>query len=232
VTEARINTPAFQPPFGPLILPALIGDPNLRSETLNAYELGYRIQPAPRISIDVATFYNVYDELHMLMAGPPRPELEPPPPHLLLPLNWENSGEGETTGAEVSVQWKPLDAWRLKAGYTWLQLHLSPDNPISRTSPQHQASLQSYLSLPWDLECNSAAYFVDEIEALFGSGSVHIPAYVRLDVGLTWRPSASFEAGIWGYNLLDNHHAESTGLNTSLITEIPRGVLGKITLRF
>lgn len=42
---------------------ALFGSDNLVAESLIAYELGYRIEPTRQLSIDVATFYNVYDDL-------------------------------------------------------------------------------------------------------------------------------------------------------------------------
>jgi hypothetical protein len=40
------------------------------------------------------------------------------------------------------------------------------------------------------------------------------------------------EIGVWGQNLLDNQHPEYRALASLVQTEIPRGVLGKITWRF
>ena len=37
--------------------------PDLEPEVLWAYELGYRIQPNHRVSVDVAAFYNNYSRL-------------------------------------------------------------------------------------------------------------------------------------------------------------------------
>jgi hypothetical protein len=61
---------------------------------------------------------------------------------------------------------------------------------------------------------------------------VTIPSYVKLDLGLIWRPIKSLEIGIWGKDLLDNQHAEFPSQETTLITEIPRSVMGRITWRF
>jgi iron complex outermembrane recepter protein len=231
--EARLNFPRFQPsPFAPLFQPAMISNPDAKSETLIAYELGYRIEPARNLSFDLALFYNVYDDLNTLVAGVPSFEAEPAPPHMLLPLNWRNDLSGETYGAEVSVQWRPVDQWRLIASYSLLRMDLNPEDIISKSSPQHQLSLRSYVTLPWNLEFNSAAYYVDQIESTFGPGTATIPAYVRLDAGLVWHPTKSLEVGIWGQNLLDNRHQEFPALNTSQRTEVPRGVFGKVTLRF
>ena len=49
------------------------GDNGFDSESLIAYELGYRIQPNGNFSLDVAAFYNDYDKLSTSKAGTPFP---------------------------------------------------------------------------------------------------------------------------------------------------------------
>lgn len=233
IRDARLNSPGFQPgEFAPVFVPAMISNPNAKSETLIAYELGYRIEPTRNLSFDFALFYNVYDDLNGLVAGTPTFEAEPAPPHMLFPLNWRNDVSGQTYGAELSIQWKPVDRWRLTAGYSLLQMDLNPDDIANKASPQHQLSLRSYVNLPWNLEFNSAAYYVDQIESTFGAGTATIPAYVRLDAGLVWHPTKSLELGVWGQNLLDSQHQEFPALNTLQRTEVPRGFLGKLTWKF
>jgi hypothetical protein len=65
-----------------------------------------------------------------------------------------------------------------------------------------------------------------------GSGMAPIASFIKLDLGITWHPIKSLEIGIWGKNLLDGGHPEFGSLETSLITEIPRSVMGTITWRF
>jgi len=229
----RINTGVFPSPFGPVIEAALFGSPNVVSETLDAYEIGYRIEPTRNLSVDLAAFYNVYDNLIESGAvGLIRPEANPQP-HLVLPIHFGNSGAGKTYGVEASVQWKPMDRWRLTANYTWLHMDLHPATATSKGSPQQQVSLRSYIDLPWNLEFNSFASFVDGIESVDTTGATRvIPSYFRVDAGLIWHPNKTFEVGIWGQNLLDNQHPESGSQTTRGITEIPRSIVGKITLRF
>ena len=132
-TQARVNTIPFQPsPFGPVILPALLGNQDLLSEKLIAYELGYRIEPTRNLSFDVTAFYNFYDDLQAPIAGPPGFEATPAPPHVLIPLTWQNALSGQGYGTELSVQWKPLEDWRLIASYSWLQMHLSPGERVAK----------------------------------------------------------------------------------------------------
>jgi iron complex outermembrane receptor protein len=232
-TDGRINSTPFQPsPFSPVFLPAILGNQNLLSEKLVAYELGYRIEPTRNLSFDITAFYNFYDDIQGPIAGPPRFEATPAPAHVVIPLTWQNAISGQGYGTELSVQWRPLEDWRLIASYSLLQMHLSPANTLQKASPEHQLSLRSYVTLPWKLEFNTAAYFVDQVESPVGTGTTVIPAYVRVDAGLVWHPSKSLEVGIWGQNLLDDQHPEFTGNISALQTRISRGVLGKITWRY
>jgi iron complex outermembrane recepter protein len=229
-TQARVNTTPFQPsPFSPVFLPAILGNRDLLSEKLIAYELGYRIEPTRNLSFDMTAFYNVYDGILNPVAGTPGFEATPAPPHIIIPLEWQNALSGQGYGTELSVQWKPLDTWRLIASYGWLQMHL---NTAQEASPEHQLSLRSYVNLPWNLEFNTAAYFVDQVLSPAGAETAVIPSYVRVDVGLVWHASKSLEVGIWGRNLLDDHHPEFTATNAALRTEVPRGVQAKITWRY
>jgi iron complex outermembrane receptor protein len=230
---SQVNNIPFQPsPFAPVVQPVLLGNQNLLSEKLIAYELGYRIEPTRNLSFDAATFYNFYDDIHSPVAGAPVFEPNPAPGHVVIPLTWQNAITGQGYGTELSVQWKPIEDWRLIASYSWLQMHLSPENTLQKASPEHQLSLRSYVTLPWKLEFNTAAYFVDHVEVPAGNGTVVIPSYVRVDAGLVWHPNKSLEVGLWGQNLLDNRHPEFFGYYSPIQTEIPRGVLGKITWRY
>jgi iron complex outermembrane receptor protein len=142
---------------------------------------------------------------------------------------WENDVQGHSHGGEASVQWQPLDQWRLTAAYSYLSMNL---NFLERGSPSQQANVRSYINLPRHLEINTALYYVDRIETFIGLDATRIPAYVRLDAGLTWRPRERLELGLWGQDLLDDHHPENTSFNTNLVTEVPRAFLARATWQF
>jgi hypothetical protein len=65
-----------------------------------------------------------------------------------------------------------------------------------------------------------------------GTGFEEIPSYVRADLGLIWSPRKWLEVGIWGENLLQSEHVEFSSQETPALTEIPRSVLAKVTVRF
>ncbi|MDR3458328.1 MAG: TonB-dependent receptor [Verrucomicrobiae bacterium] len=231
----RANLPVL-PPSPPNPLPSEVssfGNPDLQSETLIAYELGYRIKLTKKCSLDATAFYNDYDNLILSVAGAPAP-VEPGslPPHTLIPAYNQNVGAGQTYGVELSARWNVTDTWRLIAGYSWIQMHMNVDNPTLDSAPEHQFQLRSELDLPGNLEFNSAIYYVGTIEAPYGLGEADLASYVRLDLGLVWHATKNLEFGVWGQNLIDDRHAEFTSYKTSLITEIPRSFMGRVTWRF
>jgi outer membrane receptor for monomeric catechols len=82
------------------------------------------------------------------------------------------------------------------------------------------------------MELNAAGYYVDQQVAANGLGTTTIPAYFRLDLGLIWHPTKTLEIGVWGQNLTEGRHAEFPNLNSSVQTEIPRGINGRIIWTF
>ena len=212
----------------PLGLVSLFGNPNAESETLIAYELGYRIEPTKRLSFDIAAFLNQYDKLLRFVTNSSFPQGS----FTVFPQTIENAGSAETFGCELSAQWKVTDQWRLLAGYSCLHVNLDPNAPAFQGNPENQFQLRSYLDLPWNLEFNAAGYYVDHQVAAAGLGTTTIPAYFRLDLGLVWHPTKSLEIGVWGQNLTEDRHAEFPNLNSSVQTEIPREVTGRIIWKF
>jgi iron complex outermembrane receptor protein len=231
--SSRLNVTAFQPsPGSPVVLVSFFGNPNLDAEKVIAYELGYRIEPNPRLSFDLACFYNRYRDLDAVTPGPPSFETSPDPPHVLLPSVWQNALSAENYGTELSVHWQVTRPWRLSGGYTWLHMHVHPNPALNGESPGQQAQIHSYLDLSSRWELNGSAYYVGTVAPPVGAGHVDIPSYIRLDVGVVWRPTPPLEIGLWGQNLTDPRHAEFANRNSAVLTQVPRSFLIRITKRF
>ena len=94
--------------------------------------------------------------------------------------------------------------------------------------PEHQLQLRSVLQLAHHVEVDSSAYYVARI-----AGAV--PAYLRLDLQLSWRPAKQWELSATGQNLLKGRHNEFGGVNQEtddLSRPAQRTVNGKVTWRF
>lgn len=213
------------PPGGPTF--QVVGNTEMKSENLLAYELGYRVKATENFFLDLTTFYNFYDDLQTN---------EPVPPSGgFVPFKAQNLMKGESWGIEVASTWDVFDFWRVKAAFTWFELDLFLD-PASQdpnatllngASPQFQFNFRSYLDLPGGWELDTALNYVDELPDL------GIEDYVRLDLRLGWHASEKLELSVTGQNLLEPNHQEfralAGGINPALV---PRSVYGKVTLRF
>ncbi len=224
---------------GPGGLPALVyadGNPGFISEDLLAYEIGYRGEMSKNVSLDLATYYNVYDNLRGSLPGPPSLVTTGPAPYFIVPLNIVNNLYGRTYGLEASLDWRIMKRWSVHPGYASFAgvLHqvVAPVGiPALFESigdnPRHQAQLRSELDLPRRFQFDTNVYYVDQLV------SQNIPAYTRVDAQLRWRVSESATVSVTGQNLLTPRHMEFNGPEDLILpTEIPRSVYGKITWRF
>ena len=219
-------------PPGPVT--SITGVPDFKSENLIALEMGYRIQPRPRLSFDLATFFNLYDNLGSVEAGAPFNSANPPPAHVVLPLTANNNMEGETYGVELAATWQPLDNWRLHAGYTFLHMNLRNGIPIQDASlqagegnsPQNQFHVRSYLDLPWNLQLDTALYYVGSLP------DQKVSSYVRLDVRIGWRATRDLEVSVGMQNLLEPYHLEFGRNFPDPASLMERSIYGKVSWRF
>jgi iron complex outermembrane receptor protein len=224
-TPSRLDRDLAEP-----VQPTLIeGSNNFVSETLIAYEMGYRVQVNPRASATLSTYYNEYNDLRSL----------DPTPGTFIPLVYGNNLVGRTYGAEISATFQVFDWWKLHGGYDLLEEHIwvksgKTDfyNALDETSdPKYQFSVRSTMDLPHDLSLDAALRFVDSLRVDSGGTAATIPAYYELGVRLAWRVSKNLELSVVGQNLLHKAHPEF-GVPGPGNEEIQRTIFGKAAIRF
>ncbi|MBI5468977.1 MAG: TonB-dependent receptor [Deltaproteobacteria bacterium] len=233
--NSRVVPPGVFDPALPAIL-AVLGDRNYESEELIAFELGYRLRPLERLSLDLATFYNLYDNMRTLELGSASLETTPSPAHIVVPFTAANMMDGETYGVEVSADWQALDWWSVHLAYTYMEINLrleggstdtTSEENVEGQSPHSQISLRSFMDLGKGLELDIWARYVDDLPDL------NIESYTTLDARLSWKPRKDLEISVIGQNLLDKSHREfAPELINILATEVERSVYGKLTWRF
>jgi iron complex outermembrane recepter protein len=198
----------------------VIGKPDIVSETVIAYELGYRNEPTAQVGFDLALFYNQYDDLIAIVPGPVAFEPQPAP-HLVLPVESRNVPGGGSYGAELAVSWQATRRWRLAGDYAWHRL--SFDFPqLEFEHPENQARLRSYLTLPGGWELNGALAYTDRLR------TQRVDSYLRGDLGLLWHRD-DLEIGLWGQNLLAPRHAEFENFTSGFRGEVPRSWVLRFT---
>lgn len=213
--------PANVPVFGQF-------QPNndLESESVVAYELGYRAQPVNSFSWDIAVYFNDYSDISATIPGAP---VTIPPGFLIFPATPQNVLAGEGYGTELAVTWDVNERWKLYGAYTFLRLQLHGSG-VSNAETDEGSSPHNifYVRSSWDLandwDFDLIARYMDNLEGL------DVPHYFTMDARLAWRPTCHFEAALVGQNLLDSHHPEFVeSVGTVQATEVRRGVYAVVT---
>jgi iron complex outermembrane receptor protein len=219
----------FTPPPTNGFFPAVVGNPGVKSEVLWAYEAGYRIQPSPRVEVDLSTFYNDYTRL--INAVPDTVVLPGPPgaPYTIMGIPYENNGGARTYGGELSTTWSPADDLRLVASYSLLKEDIDAPAVFGvfpqthKLDPEQQATLRASYDLTRNWLADAQVRFVDQY--------VGVPSYVTADLRVAWRPTDRLEIAVVGQNLFQPQHLEGVAI-FSPNAEVPRGVYGKLTWKF
>lgn len=193
------------------------GDRNVDSESVVAYELGYRALLTDPIVFDLVGFYNTYDNLITTEE-----------------LTFGNKSYGSSYGSSVVLSWQPLTNWRLESIYSYFRMDLeldrdSLDNPATRVDgiegadSRNICSLQSLLDIGDRWELDTIIRYVDSLP------TQNVESYLVADLRLGYKLSSKIDLSLVGQNLLDNHHFEQNSQNS---TAVQHGVYGKIVWRF
>jgi iron complex outermembrane receptor protein len=202
-TPSRVDRDLLQPSRAPFILR---GGANFESETLVAWEVGYRANLAGRVTGSISTFYHRYDKLRSAR----------PTPTTLIPLVFTNDLEADTYGAEVLGTFQVTKQWRMTAGYNLLieDVRVKPgrvdfNNALNETSdPEHQATLRSSMNLGRAIEWDANLRWIDTLDTHEGPQPATVPSYADLDLRLGWRVGENWEFSVVGRGLLHDHRPE------------------------
>ncbi len=213
IFERDGNIPFYAQPGALPLLASFNGSPGFGSESLIAYELGYRFNPDPTLNLDFATYYNDYDELTSAELG--TPSLQPgPPPYALQPFIADNLIEAQGYGIEAAIKWHPRSDLRFDLAYTWQMLDMSlkagSTDQFSLvyegSDPRNQLSLRASWDPAADWELDAWLRYVDELPHL------QVDAYLTLDLRAAWRPRPGLEISLVAQNLFDTPREEFRSL--------------------
>jgi iron complex outermembrane recepter protein len=228
--EHDVSTNEFVVNLDTLPEPATIvtlGNSNLVSEKLIAYELGYRVQPINTLWLNTTVFFNDYEKLIGLKSGDPI-EVSDPTSHFIIPLTYENNLDGEAYGLEVAADWQLVRQWRLMASYSYLHTDIQGNDAgtdeftqlFMRSNPRHQFSVRSLFDITEQIDFDLWLRYVGRLPEL------NIDDYVTIDARLAWRPVKNLELSVVGQNLFEEGHAEFSTL------EVERSIYGKVVWSF
>jgi iron complex outermembrane recepter protein len=209
------------------------GNRQFHSEELIAYEAGFRTLATPSWYVDVALFYNQYNDLYSFQVGAPFLETSPSPAHVILPVLTSNGIHGDAGGFELAPDWKPASWWELRASYAYLNMDLKnkpwSNDPSSvagdeGSTPRNQLVMQSLLNLPRKLEFDQTFRYVEALPAQT------VRSYETADARFGWHFTPQLQLSVAGQNLLQPHFAQFGGDPGGLV-QMRRGVYAKLIWR-
>jgi iron complex outermembrane receptor protein len=226
----------------------------LKSETLVAYELGYRTTPTQETSVDVSAYYNHYDNLIAINdigdynpdgipgfpAGPGLGITGPPSPigaTYMQVLQLQNTGGGDVYGIEVSAKWDPMDNLHFAGSYTYedydQQLKNSLNRELGAAPPHNLANGRVSWDPVKDLELNTSLYFTDTtiIYDPDPNQASQTNSYIRWDLGAKWKATDNLELAVWGLDL-EGAHTETLLSYGILPTQVVPTLYGQLTFRY
>jgi iron complex outermembrane receptor protein len=234
VPTGLVNAP---PPFQ-FPTAYLTGNPNFKSESVVAYEIGYRAEFGSQTSASISTFYNDYYDLRSTTSTPATPTYPFP-----YPVYFQNNLEGDTYGAELNVTYRITEGWQLHGGYDLMKENIHPrpgqtddTGGLNETAdPGHQGSLRSSWDFPGNVHLDAAMRWIGPLTIDNGptSGPVAgtVPGYHELDARIAWQPLKQIELSLVGENLLHARHQEY-GFPSPTTEYIERSGYGKVVWHY
>lgn len=230
---------SLTPPAAAGGLPAqlnITGNRGLGAEVLFAYELGYRIQASNTTSIDLATFYNAYDDVIAIVQGVPALTTAPVP-SVLVPGEHVSNGQVDVYGGELVISTEVTDRWRLISSYSFLNGHTkAPDNLFTIVGAEssdafiaNQVVLRSLFNVSDSLDFDTAARFVDSFQPRRTAAG--IDSYLAFDFRIGWHISETMELSFIGQNIFDSSHVEQNNITTSPLVAVERSFYWLLSMK-
>ena len=215
---SRVDRNSYVPAEPPFLL---AGGPDYRSEVANVYEIGYRGQPAARLSYSLTVFHTDYDHLRSQEIAPSG-TFE----------YFSNQMQGNTTGIETWGTFQAAETWRLSAGLSALRerLTLRPGstdtldlNAQQGRDPTHTWMLRSSFDFPYRTQLDAI------VRRVSGLSDPAVSAYTTVNLRAGWRVRRDLELSVTGENLFYGGHAEFTDPMTR--TQFGQVVFFKVACR-
>jgi iron complex outermembrane receptor protein len=205
---------------------AATGNPGFHSETVVAFEAGYRTAPVRQIAIDVTAFHNRYDRLRSQEFVGGRVVVD-------------NKLNDNSTGGNITATVQPRPWMRFTGSYTRLFHDLSLDagstdvyrGRFETIDPEHLARAQARLDLPRGVELDVTSVFVGELPQIVRA-IAQATSYAEAGFRVGWRITPQLEVSLIGRDVLHHDHVEFVSPTSTRVTRLERALFTRFTLAF
>lgn len=188
---------------------------DFQSESLIAYEAGYRFRDEDSFQADVAVYYHDYDHLATLEDGP---IFQADANTWQWSLVDDNKMHGFTRGVEFSADWQADSDWDLHGSWTYMEVGFETDNDstdpfIESTEdnePRNIFHLRSHHVVDDQWELDWLLFYVDRLT------NQGVPSFWRGDVRVGYQPDEQTDFSFGVQNLFHDGEPESNLSNVEL----------------
>lgn len=191
---------------------AVVGNPELRAETSDSYELGVVatfFEDAARF--ELTGFYTQYDNLIDFEEGPP--------PRLV------NRDEVVAKGIEATLNLELTEALAISSFVTFVDTDIKNSSEELRNRPRWRGGSSVQYAALEDLRTFIRLVYVGEVlDSSIPTGALTLDDYVRTDIGASYLINEEVNLEFQILNLLDRSYEQAVGFNST-------GLLAKLGIR-
>lgn len=206
---------------------------DLESEEAVSYELGGRVLLTDQLFAEINLFYTEYEnlintEIHGFGSRPVAN-----PEHLGILSQWQNNREGNSHGAELTLDFQQSDMLRLRAqlGYMKLDLEEVVNVAQERTDSRLLSNFSADFTPEGPFSAKLIARYVSDIET--NTQDVFYPAYWDMDAQFNYEITDQVTLSIIGRNLFRDQREEyEFGFTRFDPTPVNRSIFIKLSAEF
>jgi iron complex outermembrane receptor protein len=160
----------------------IVGDPEFRTEKVDAFEIGYRSQPHRLVSWSLSTYYNEYDDLRTIE----------PAPGGFLPLHWAISWKAAPTASTSGPVCRSRRGGGCRLAFRSVHKDLRFSAGASQLLGTEQAGNDPTSRATLKSTMDFGHWTVDAMLRYVGKlPSPESPSYTELGARIAWRPLIS-----------------------------------------
>jgi vitamin B12 transporter len=186
--------------------PAALGNPNLKPEKSQGFDIGIdQSLWEGRIAMSASFFHNYIDDVIAFV------------PSGLLTGSYANRNTGETYGIESELRAVPIKNWQVRGAFTWTESYFTSAGVTQRNiyMPRYLFSFDTNYKFPYGLTAGFGALFVGQREgedfSFFPARFVRLGDYWDLRAYARWQLNSHLALTFRGENLADQHYETTIG---------------------
>ncbi|MFQ5882793.1 MAG: TonB-dependent receptor [Candidatus Methylomirabilales bacterium] len=184
----------------------IVGNPDLRPETSESFDLGV-VQDlwAKRANISATIFHSRFFNVVDLDEGPP--------PRLV------NRSEVTAKGIELGLDVQPTDNLWINAHLTYTETDIKGTDEELRNRPEWRGGINARWRPKTDLVLNLGILYIGDVfDSSIATGDRTLDDYLRVDVAATWTPVPNWRISVAVDNLFNTDYEEAVGFPAPGIT--------------